>query len=599
MTNSNSSNGGLIHVKAYTRDDGTQVDEYWRNANGGRSFSSNGISNNIDVPNVVSKVLNTVGNSRGFEQECPALTKLFGTVSKASAEAPIPDPTVVLEGGIEVGRVILDRAIEVGKVVLEVLEEALPAAVAVAEGYLAAKVANSSIETQNNTLKTSLEGLRETQKLQQKNIGNLSKVVTNTKKKEEYSNLFKELSTLKTQYQQNERFIAKIEHSAQQRDYASVVDGLKKYSENQNVFIDDSTPEKSSNLNSFLGSPYSPPSEKTFSSENIIKTNNQTMTGGASNVQASSTLLNGKIEAMLDASQSSQATSIQEMHKQAEVYKQLCLIADDIIQGKTVKLPDGYTVLEKQYVKKTNFKAVAYQKGNQIIISYVGTDPTSLKDQAANLKMGVGNVTKQMRQANDFYIDILGNNKNIKICVTGHSEGGSEATYVGLKNHIKTYTYNSFPLSKGILSKIAETGGSSDYNNLIVNYRNAHDPISKLFYQNVGQIYIIQNSQNKFLATTPFCMKSAHSLINLDSCLNALPVDEFIKQNPRFIDSIKFVTFTNKTIKEITDAGLYDLYEAEIMERLKNNEIISESTAKEMAEQGKLAYMDGYYKKLT
>lgn len=62
------------------------------------------------------------------------------------------------------------------------------------------------------------------------------------------------------------------------------------------------------------------------------------------------------------------------------------------------------------------------------------------------------------------------------------------------------------------------------------------------------------------------------------------------KSNPRF---------NLRTTKEITDAGLYDLYEPEIIERLKNNEIISESIAKEMAEQGKLAYMDGYYKKLT
>ncbi len=211
--------------------------------------------------------------------------------------------------------------------------------------------------------------------------------------------------------------------------------------------------------------------------------------------------------------------------------------------------------------------------------------------------MGIDNVTRQMKNANTFFDKIQKNYANsYNIAIAGHSEGGSEAIYVGLLNNTKVYTYNAFPLGNDILNKIAESGGSTDYNNLIVNYRDAHDPISKLFNQHIGQTYIVESQQNKFMAKTPFGLKAAHSLVNMGSCQGAIPLEQYKKENPWFIDTIKLVKFTNKTIDSISKAGLYDIYEPEIMERLKVNEIISDSNANQMVEEGQLTYISGYQK---
>ena len=53
MADSNNS-GDLIHVSAYTRDDGTHVDDYYRHRSGDGSFTENSSSGNINVANTVT-----------------------------------------------------------------------------------------------------------------------------------------------------------------------------------------------------------------------------------------------------------------------------------------------------------------------------------------------------------------------------------------------------------------------------------------------------------------------------------------------------------------------------------------------------------------
>ena len=80
-------------------------------------------------------------------------------------------------------------------------------------------------------------------------------------------------------------------------------------------------------------------------------------------------------------------------HKQANVYKELCTQADAVARNKKHDLPQGYSILgTPEWNKKSNFKAVAYQNGDELVISYVGTDPKSIKDHGANLKMDTGGV---------------------------------------------------------------------------------------------------------------------------------------------------------------------------------------------------------------
>ena len=71
-------------------------------------------------------------------------------------------------------------------------------------------------------------------------------------------------------------------------------------------------------------------------------------------------------------------TNEQNIHANANDYRDLCYFAGDVLKGKTTNLPSGYSVIAKEYNKKTNFKAVAYQKGNDVVLCFVGTDKFSI-----------------------------------------------------------------------------------------------------------------------------------------------------------------------------------------------------------------------------
>lgn len=242
MTNSNNS-GDLIHVSSYTRGDGTQVDDYYRHNSGGGSFSESATTSNTP----------SFANSKTFSQECPSLTKLFGSASMNEAPVPVPDPEVILKGGVEVIRVVLDGVVKVAKVAVETVLKALPIVTALYGAYQTGKVVYDKVssflspkqaQTQVKTVNVAIQGLRETQNLQKSNIDLLSKKAVNTSNQEEYSKLYSELAKQNAQYQKNNKLLDKIEYSAQNNDYASVQKGLEEYLGNANQTIGELTPLK-------------------------------------------------------------------------------------------------------------------------------------------------------------------------------------------------------------------------------------------------------------------------------------------------------------------------------------------------------------------
>ena len=79
----------------------------------------------------------------------------------------------------------------------------------------------------------------------------------------------------------------------------------------------------------------------------------------------------------------------------------------------------------------------------------------------------------------------------------GHSEGGTEATVVGIQYGLKTTTFNAYGVGGDYVDK------NKNYDDLVTNYRDPHDPVSKL-RANIGTTYITPNTQNWFMSTTPF-----------------------------------------------------------------------------------------------
>lgn len=227
---------------------------------------------------------------------------------------------------------------------------------------------------------------------------------------------------------------------------------------------------------------------------------------------------------------------------------------------------DGWVKIDSSPKARSNFKGVLYQKGNQFAICFVGTDKFSAKDHEANLKMGITGNSKQIEDAREFAEKMrtehnLTSQNTVSI---GHSEGGTEATYVGLENGLKTITFNAYGVHKSKLPQDADL-------NLVTNYRDAHDPVSKM-HANVGTTYITPSTQTGFMAKTPFGSIKSHGINNMGDCDNAILLQEYKKQNPWFLDKVSDAEITREDVSSM-DGDLFSVYEQEIDNRLSANQI--------------------------
>lgn len=233
---------------------------------------------------------------------------------------------------------------------------------------------------------------------------------------------------------------------------------------------------------------------------------------------------------------------LESKHIWAERYKKLCLISDEVatkkfdMMGKTVVC--DYEVVDREYDVKSNFKGVAYKNINEVVICFVGTDSKSLKDHATNLKMGLGKPTAQMLKALSFAKRVNDKFMGYRIVCSGHSEGGSEAQFVGLSLGLPTYTYNAFSIPPAIIDVALINSSGQNFDYLINNYRDPKDAISKLFYDDIGNTYIVENPNTSFFYKFLFCRKSAHSLKNMGDCATAIPIAFYKKEHFFFVDKI-------------------------------------------------------------
>lgn len=263
-------------------------------------------------------------------------------------------------------------------------------------------------------------------------------------------------------------------------------------------------------------------------------------------------------------------------HAMANEYKILCSEANKLSKplnkGKTSS--NGWKVVDNKYDRPSNFKAVLYEKDGQYAICFVGTDRFSAKDWGANAKMALTGNSKQIELAQDFAEKMRDkhglNSENTQSI--GHSEGGTEATVVGIQYGLQTTTFNAY----GVGKKYSGTG--KNYDNLITNYRDPHDPISKL-KENVGTTYITPNLQNEFMSKTPFGSVHAHRIDDMGDCKQAVPVDDYKKSHPFFINKISDTDISRQDIANM-DSDLFKVYEKEIDKRMTNNKIGNSSEDK-------------------
>ncbi|MGO9446896.1 MAG: lipase family protein, partial [Thiobacillaceae bacterium] len=126
-----------------------------------------------------------------------------------------------------------------------------------------------------------------------------------------------------------------------------------------------------------------------------------------------------------------------------------------------IPVPTGWKPIYYQSFSLSGFEAAAFQNGNNIVISYAGTNPTSGPDWANNVLLGsgIGGVlSPQLYQAAEFYLQVaalIANNPNATISFTGHSLGGGLAALMAVFFNKQAITFDQAPFALSANSVVA------------------------------------------------------------------------------------------------------------------------------------------------
>lgn len=118
------------------------------------------------------------------------------------------------------------------------------------------------------------------------------------------------------------------------------------------------------------------------------------------------------------------------------------------------------------------FQSTVYENGNNIVISYRGSD-TTIDFIGSDRQMLEKNFPSQYQNANEIYRQIKQSYPNSNITVTGHSLGGSLAQLVSAKNGCPAVTFNAY----GTGDILKQAGYKNIYNMNIINYGNPDDSV--------------------------------------------------------------------------------------------------------------------------
>ncbi len=192
---------------------------------------------------------------------------------------------------------------------------------------------------------------------------------------------------------------------------------------------------------------------------------------------------------------------------------------------KGASMPEGYVRKDEPVENKSNgFYGEVWQKGNDIVIVYRGTDSDGnqlsefAKDLRNDIAMARKNIPAQATDALALYDKIKRENKHCDISVTGHSLGGSLAQIVGSIRGTFAATFNAY----GTKDMYKDPQNLKPDN--IVNYVNEFDYIGMANAENnVGDTYSVSNNLKDWRAN--------HQLEDMPSLENRMPkTSEELKQ---------------------------------------------------------------------
>ena len=149
--------------------------------------------------------------------------------------------------------------------------------------------------------------------------------------------------------------------------------------------------------------------------------------------------------------------------------------------------PDGYEVVKSVDNKDTGFHAEVLAKGNDVIVSYRGTNITSVQDIRNDVAMARDKIPVQATDAIKVYDQVKQDYPNSDVTVTGHSLGGSLSQIVSSVRGCEAVTFNAY----GTKDMFENSANIKEEN--IVNYVNEWDPITMSNAENhVGETYAVK-----------------------------------------------------------------------------------------------------------
>jgi hypothetical protein len=109
----------------------------------------------------------------------------------------------------------------------------------------------------------------------------------------------------------------------------------------------------------------------------------------------------------------------------------------------------------------SGFEAVSFYNGanlqssTEIVISFAGTGPGSLLSADwvnGNIPLALGNLSDQLRQAADYYLQVKAQNPGATISFTGHSLGGGLASLMAVFFGGSAFTFDQAPFRNSALT---------------------------------------------------------------------------------------------------------------------------------------------------
>ena len=151
--------------------------------------------------------------------------------------------------------------------------------------------------------------------------------------------------------------------------------------------------------------------------------------------------------------------SVTQLKQQVKELKKALLYAllAESAYGNSIFLPNlgklGWSLEKEWNNDDTGFRSRLFKSdtSKDVVLSFEGTNPTSLPDWKTNFGQGLGYIVSQYKQATDLAIKVSAdsNKKERSLTFTGHSLGGGLATLASLKVQLPAVTFNAAGISEG------------------------------------------------------------------------------------------------------------------------------------------------------